>query len=749
MKNKLTVSFDELLQNHYGRARHAPVSNDVKVATLFANYYGKPPLQQHRQHHKNTPTPTMVSSLSHDDGEVLPSRSVKNRFQASVGADPVADVPFEEYVVEGMALSRPSSINAERDFGSDDDRSVREEYVVDIIQPLKEARAADLRADEVSPSPAASSPALLRPDATAITGAHDAPISGAKTTEDDFIKDMQAILSGQKAFDIRTKSTVPVDQLGQALSAPAAAPAIGPNTSDAIFAKLAQSMQYANAYDIGTVELENRFADFDNIGEMRNKAEAEKRVGNAASPAATPGPTVGSAEFIQDLDEIRRQQVAAARPARTLPAAPPESRSGDTPPVAAAAVGISTAQSILPGLSRPLYDTGEHVLTGGNLYVDQLRVGANSGVRFSYGQIIAMADLFESVEQMTAASPHQLSRIKALIERSTAHYAANQSVPAKNASDEEWESVTDHRYLQLAEMNFEHFSPNFLYRNATFAGAANRHGNNKSTWEAYHQRAITEAQAIGAASSGASSSPLLPLEQALITNAFGDHFLTDAFAAGHLINKSAIVEFWKTMFFKGAKLLPEGKAFFKKLAEAAFARGDVRAKFSGLETVESYFLFFHPNINSSDRFASVLAGIAEKEPDRIGNMVVKAIHDRLNKDGVEVFNNAGDGTWRLTGDGTLDLRNRQIIQRAVEQSVGNINDPSIMASNLDYAAYFAKVWKHVPQLTAASQQSVQKVVRQYVVPESAALVEAAAEIIEHKVNILITELIAAKALRRA
>ena len=751
MKRKLTASFDELLQNHYGRERQPAVSNEVKVAALLANYYGKP-LTRHRHHHRPAPTPALVLSLSHDDGELLPQRTVDNRFQEYVTPYSITDVPFEEYVAEGASLSRQSSADEGRDFGSAEDRSAREEYVVDILQPLKEAGAADLAADAVASSPAATAPALPRQDARSGTETHDAPVSGAKTTEADFIADMQSILSGQTVFDPRTRKTVPKDQLGGAPSEPAlAATAIGPNTSDEIFAKLAQSMQYANAYDIGTVELENRFADFDKIAEMRNKAAADKKARSVAAPQPVPAPSpaAGSAEFIQDLDEIRRQQVAAVRPAETPPAAPPASRPTDASPSVATAASLSAAQSASPGLSRPFYDTGEHVLVGGNVYVDQLRVGANPGVPFSYGQIIAMADLFESVDEMMATSPDQLSRIKALIERSTAYYAGNKSDPARNAHDEDWETATDHRYLKLAEMNFEHFSPNFLYRNATFAGAANRHGNNKSAWEAYHQRAINEARAIGAASSGAKTSPLLPLEGPLTTNAFGDHFLTDAFAAGHLINKDAIVEFWKTMFFKGADLLPEGKAFFKKLAEAAWTRGDVRTQFSALETVEKWHHLFHPNIDSADRFATLLETIAEKEPDRIGNMVVKAIHDRLNKDGVEVFNNAGDRPWRLTGDGRMDTTNRQIIQRAVEASIGNINDPSIMASNLDYAPYFAKVWKHVPQLTAASQQSVQKVVRQYVVPDSAVLVEAAAELIKDNLKFLIAGLLKAKALQPA
>ena len=157
------------------------------------------------------------------------------------------------------------------------------------------------------------------------------------------------------------------------------------------------------------------------------------------------------------------------------------------------------------------------------------------------------------------------------------------------------------------------------------------------------------------------------------------------------------------MFFKSGSLTADAKAFFQRVAAKAFKNPKVKKAFSALETVKTYYVFFHPNIDSAERFGDVLAGIAEKEPDRIANMCVKAIHDRLNRDGVEVTNDAGDGTWTLGGDGHLDDRNRKIIQRAVEQSIANVNDPSILASNINLPSYFVKVWKHVPKLSPASE----------------------------------------------
>ncbi|SAL05097.1 hypothetical protein AWB81_07017 [Caballeronia arationis] len=719
MKSQDTASFDAVIGNYYGRGP-APQSMAQRTQALLARYYGKP-LATANATPPARKTPTVAVSMSADNGELMRQRPDVAREAEYVVAASLSRM-LDEYVMDARPPAySPGDPTVQLRCAAPEapcEGDARTEYTVDLAPPAAP-----------QPGPLVAAPGL----APSTQPPAREQVSEAKSADDAFIEDMKAILSGQMVYDPRSKATVRPNQLdalpddgrslpGQGSGAPGspAAPAV-PSGGDAIFERIARSMQYANAYDLGTIELENRFADFDRVEELKRKAAADKKPRQAAPPKAEGATSsVGSAEFLQDMDAIHSMQASVAQ---ACPSGSPQA------------------------VSRQFYDTGEHVLFGGSFYPEQLRVGANPGLAFSYGQIIAMADLFESVDQMMAIDVGQLGRIKALIERGTAYYAGNKADPKKDVSDDEWDSVTGGRYLALAELNFEHFSPNFLFRDAIFAGAANRHGNNKSAWEAHHLRAIHEAQAIGGAPAG-NSSPMLPLEGPLITNAFGDHFLTDAFAAGHLINKDAVTEYWKTLFFDGSSLNAAAKGFFGRLADKAFTLGQVKARFSKLETVDRHY-GLHRDIDSASRFASVLEGIAEQEPDRIANMVMKAIHDRLNADGVEVFNDAGDGSWVLTGDGKLNAKNRQIIQRAVEQSIANITDPAILVSNLDEGAFLAKVWKHVPQLTPASQQKVQAIVREYVKPDSTVLVDAAASIIEGKLDILIRELIKAGALRVA
>src|SRR5262249_22475466 len=138
-------------------------------------------------------------------------------------------------------------------------------------------------------------------------------------SDDDFISDMKAILSRQKVYDPVTKQTVDVDKRGQRANGGSLNGQDSPNaqsqSSQAIFDKIAQSMQYANKYDLGTVEMENRFADFDRMSDLQQKAEADqpaRRVQGGEVAAAT---AVDSQDFIQDLDAIhhRRGEVSALR----------------------------------------------------------------------------------------------------------------------------------------------------------------------------------------------------------------------------------------------------------------------------------------------------------------------------------------------------------------------------------------------------------------------------------------------------
>jgi hypothetical protein len=148
-------------------------------------------------------------------------------------------------------------------------------------------------------------------------------------------------------------------------------------------------------------------------------------------------------------------------------------------------------------------------------------------------------------------------------------------------------------------------------------------------------------------------------------------------------------------------------------------------------------------------FSKVLKAAAEQEPDRVANFAVKALHDKLNRDGVQVRNDAGD-TWTLTGDGRLTDKTLAIMRKAVHQSIDNVtNDPSIRQTNLNHGPYFTKVWRYVPQLTGPSSTNIIVLAKVFLTPASEELATAAADIITEQTDLLIETLIDEGKLKRA
>jgi hypothetical protein len=658
----------------------------------------------------------VVLSRRVDDGAVLSQRRRRGRPGDEYVAQQSARSSAAEYVArEVPTSSRPSGAAL-----SPDDAAVILECQVDVAQPLRSVGSMAPRPVTDGPDATRRVPSEAPPPAALLTPTAD--VSTAKATDDDFMADMQSILTGQKVFDPVNKKTVDKTSLHEPTPAgggasAAAAPA-GKNPQ-AIFDLIAQNMSYANVYNLGSIDLENRFADFDAIAEAE-KSAAKKRPAPAAAAAVPAGRLVDNEDFINDLDAIRTY--GAAKPSATLPA-----------------TSVAKAQSAPAPYSQPLFDTGEHVQTAGDLYSGRLHVGAAPGVEFSYGQIIAMADVFESVDQMMQARPAELTRLKALIEQSTAHYLSG----GPDVTTEDWQNATARRYLKLAENNYEHFSLDAIAGPRGGAAARGRYGDNKSAWERHHRDAIGAAQELFAANPAQSS--LFP-ERPLIINAFGDHFLTDAFAAGHLVNKEAMIARFKANFLSGSSLTSSGKQFFAKVARKSFV-GDVARKFSATETANypvcaaGWCFMWHPNIDSWSTFSTLLMRAAEQEPDRIANLAVKALHDYLNRTGIEVTNEAGDRPWTLMGDTHMDARTLAVARRAVQQSVDNINDPSIFASNLDFAPYFSRVWRHVPTLTDPSRQTLVTLLASYTSPNSDALMDAAAAVIQSEADAMIQTLV--------
>ncbi len=359
-----------------------------------------------------------------------------------------------------------------------------------------------------------------------------------------------------------------------------------------------------------------------------------------------------------------------------------------------------------------------------------------NGVSLDYGVVIAMGDFFESPAQMAGASTTELEALKALIERERGG--------GKAVETEEWEKATGGRYLKLAEKNEAHFAPqNKGLVAPTTAGASS--ANHRSEWERHHKAAIDLAAAG-------------KKDEALMTNAFADHFLTDAFAAGHLVNKRDLMEKFKAQL----NLIPEvgkkkeelefdkpSEAFFDAIAQAAF-KGDVEKTFSKYETAEAYALGWNPNINSASRFSILLQGIYKEEPDLIANAVAKGAHDRLNqfKGGLPVQNARGD-KWKLSGDGTLNKDTTKFARQAVAQSQLNVMNAYNSSGKIDYDALYKKVWDFTPSPDPDGTKQLLKEVHQGTAINSASLQGEIVKLIADNYKLLIKELVARKKLKKA
>jgi len=351
-----------------------------------------------------------------------------------------------------------------------------------------------------------------------------------------------------------------------------------------------------------------------------------------------------------------------------------------------------------------------------------------SGVTLDYGKGIAMGDLFEAPEQMLSAPDAKLKELSRLIQK-------DKSGPAGVVTTKEWNAATGGQYLELAQKNEAHFAPS----NSAFVPASGSVGaDHKSSWEKYHTLAIREAQAGNR-------------DKALAINAFADHFLTDAFAAGHLFNRRDLMNFFNSRLTVNPKgeFTADSVAFFDAVAAAAFV-GPVQTEFSQHETVEYKGGFFRPNINSVSRFSILLQEIHKREPSLLSGAVVKAVHDTLNREpgGVPVENNMGD-KWDLSGDKTLNTDSKRVARTAVAQSQLNVLDSFKLIGPIDLPAEFKKVWDYVPHPTPAGEATVHKEVTSGTDPKSGSLINAVVALIKDNYKLIIDELVKRKVLKRA
>jgi len=197
--------------------------------------------------------------------------------------------------------------------------------------------------------------------------------------------------------------------------------------------------------------------------------------------------------------------------------------------------------------------------------------------------IALMGDFYRTPQALLNAPHEEVSELLNAIKRERAGELGGgkanelyQTITAKYRKQED-------TYLELAKVNKPHFTPG-----------------NRAEWTKLHSEAIKTAR----------ESMIRPaaLQEALLIDAAGGHFLTDAFASGHLFNKQEL-----------------------EVQIISYIRSNPPRPVN--PEIQGYFAL-------------------SEALDVMPQLVLKNIHDRLNTEGVEVSNKKGM-RWRTFGDDNL------------------------------------------------------------------------------------------------
>jgi len=358
-----------------------------------------------------------------------------------------------------------------------------------------------------------------------------------------------------------------------------------------------------------------------------------------------------------------------------------------------------------------------------------------NGVVLDYGEGIAMGDFYANAADMVAAPASELKAISALIRKERA---------GGEVKAEDWNDATNGRYTRLAEKNETHFAPSAPGL-VPVSGAAHG-GDHESEWQRFHESALGISQAG-------------KKDDALRTNAFADHFLTDAFAAGHLFNKRDAMETFKAGLTtdKTGEFIGDAKAFFDKVAAASFI-GEVKAEYSNYETVATFSIitqkedptgWYHASIDKASRFSQLLQGVQKKEPDVLSSAAVLSVHDALNSKpgGLAVENRNGD-KWMLSGDGSLNAASLRVGRKAVSQSQLNVLNAFKFIGPIDYLSKFDAVWRYVPFPSATGSTDVKTAIADGLVPKSSTLQTAVTALVKSNYQLILKTLVSRKFLKK-
>jgi hypothetical protein len=251
--------------------------------------------------------------------------------------------------------------------------------------------------------------------------------------------------------------------------------------------------------------------------------------------------------------------------------------------------GIEATKLVEQIKADPLKKAGGKITAG-----TRIGAGGKEDVRLTPGEITALSgDFYKGPDEIAVAASQRIEKRKSVSRPNEKEGGKNELEKILQAIEQErrgelpdankaYEQITKGRYLDLAKTNDVHFAPR-----------------NRVEWRRLHEQAIAEAT---------TAKDDRALQHALLVDASGGHFLTDAYASGHLFDKGKLV-----------------------------ARITLHLQTRPLRTE-------NPEVQLYAGIVT-LSGNADQ-------LVLKSIHDRMNIEGFDVTNAAGM-KWRTFGDAQL------------------------------------------------------------------------------------------------
>ena len=379
------------------------------------------------------------------------------------------------------------------------------------------------------------------------------------------------------------------------------------------------------------------------------------------------------------------------------------------------------------------YEAGEHAAFGGAGTVNI------NGVPIPRANVIAMGDFYGSPEEMQSADPAELRKLNELIERDKDFRAGKPGV--KEPSNDEIEEATSarpegQRFMDLNKANQSHFAPP---KDEAARKKSEAEGKDHKSAFAKHHKAALDQATEGGASPASPTAPKRPApDKARATNGFANHYLTDAFSAGHLINKDEVMQLAKKNWeaSKDSGFWANRNTFTDAVAAGVLDDPDIA------ELMKDKEMSIHVGWTdvTRARFSELMHTIAYFKTDDFLNLFARTVHDKLNQQGVEV--EVQGKTIKLAGDETLKGSPESLAagRAAVAQSDANVEEAANATTAVDPEAMVKKVWDMVPKPTKTGQEQIDKVTKELTDMSDPKSVAAIVELSKKQMPTLVKEL---------